>query len=292
VSRDEQYTRWFEYSTFTPIQEFFAAKAPVIGARFPWLFGAAAQTTVKTYIRLRYRLLPFRYSNAQAAYHVKPVKYPVTWMGNAIVLGGDGDSAILTQPITSSTTTATVALPAGQWVHYWTGMTYSGTATVPAPLDQAPIFVKAGSIIPMGPDLQWVDERPADPLTLDIYPAGTTTYTLYEDDGISQGYMGGAFATTKFTSDASSGKPVVSVDAQATAKYAFTGQLCSRTYILKINGQAAAPAGVTRDGNAEPASSAGAFDAASEGWYYDAAAKTVWVKFPLASTNATKVSLM
>src|SRR5262249_29250323 len=152
----------------------------------------------KKYIRLRYRLLPFRYSNAQAAYHVKPVKYPVTWVGNAIVLGGDGDSAMLTQPITSSTTTATVALPAGNWIHYWTGMSYSGSATVPAPLDQSPVFVKAGSIIPMGPDLQWVDEKPADPLTLDIYPAGTTSYTLYEDDGVSEGYLGGAYATTKF----------------------------------------------------------------------------------------------
>jgi hypothetical protein len=143
----------------------------------------------------------------------------------------------------------------------------------------------------MGPPLHWVDEVPADPLTLDIYPTGSTSYTLYEDDGISEGYMGGAYSTTKLSSDDTSGKAVISIGAQATAKYAYAGQLCSRTYILKINGQAAAPAMVTRDSNAVPMSSAAAFSMASEGWYYDATAQIVWVKFPLMSAAATSVSL-
>ncbi len=143
----------------------------------------------------------------------------------------------------------------------------------------------------MGPDLHWVDEVPADPLTLDIYPAGATTYTLYEDDGISEGYMGGAYSTTKLSSDDTSGKPVITIGAQSTAKYAYAGQLCSRTYILKINGRATAPASVMRDGQAVPGASASAFGAATEGWYYDATTQTVWVKFHLASTASTSVSL-
>jgi alpha-glucosidase (family GH31 glycosyl hydrolase) len=288
---DEQYTRWLEYSTFTPLQEYFGGKAPGIGARFPWLFGPAAQAAAKQYIRLRYRLLPFRYSNAQAAYHLQPVKYPATWVGNALVLGGDGDSALLTVPIMATATTATVALPPGDWIHYWTGMSFTGNATVPAPLDQAPILIKAGSIIPMGPDLQYADEKPADPLTVDIYPAGVTSYTLYEDDGVSEGYLGGAYATTKFTSDAGGGKPKITIGAQATAHYPFAGQLCSRTYILKINGQATAPAMVMRDGAPAKTSSAAAFDAAPEGWYHDPTAKIVWVKLLLKSSAATTVSL-
>jgi alpha-glucosidase (family GH31 glycosyl hydrolase) len=292
---DEQYSRWLEYSTFTPLQEFFGAKAPGIGARFPWLFGAQAQAIALQYNKLRYQLLPFRYSNAQAAYHIKPVKYPVTWVGNTLVLGGEGDSAILTMPIMMTTTTATVPLPPGTWIHYWTGMSYMGSATVPAPLEQAPIFVKAGSIIPMGPVIQWVDQLPADPLTLDIYPsapAAATSYNMYEDDGISQGYQGGAYSTTKFTADNTSGHMVVGIGAQVTAKYTYSGQICGRTYVLKINGQAAAPAGVSRDGNMVATSSATAFGTATEGWYYDAAAKTVWVKFALMSSMASKVTLM
>jgi len=162
---------------------------------------------------------------------------------------------------------------------------------VSVPLNQAPIFVKAGSIIPMGPRLRWVDEVPPDPLTLDIYPSGSTSYTLYEDDGMSEGYMGGAYSTTTFKADDSGGKVVVTIEAQKTAKYRFAGQICNRRYILSIHGQTAAPAQVTRDGNPVPTASSTTFDTATEGWYHDSSAGIVWVKFPLASSAGTSVSL-
>jgi alpha-glucosidase len=156
---------------------------------------------------------------------------------------------------------------------------------------QVPMFVKAGSIIPMGPKLRYVDEVPADPLTLDIYPSGTTSYTLYEDDGVSEGYLGGAYSTTKFTSTASGGGVVVSIGAQQTVKYHYVGQICQRGYILSVHGRTTAPAQVTRDGVAVPAVTAAGFAAATQGWYHDAATSTVWVKFPLASSVATSVSM-
>ena len=59
-------------------------------------------------------------------------------------------------------------------------------SSVAAALDEIPVFVKAGAIVPMGPDVNYADEKPLDPLTLDIYPKGTTTFTLYEDDGESR----------------------------------------------------------------------------------------------------------
>jgi alpha-glucosidase (family GH31 glycosyl hydrolase) len=293
---DELYIRWLEYTTFTPLQEYFGAKTNGLGARFPWLFGMQAQQIAKQYIDLRYALLPFRYSNAIAAYELpKPVAYPVSWIGSTQLLVGSGASQLLVQPVTTAgATMASVNLPAGStWIHYWTDKSYPGgaAASVPAPLDQVPLFVKAGAIIPMGPPLHYVDEVPADPLTLGIYPSGSTSYTLYEDDGVSEGYLGGAYSTTKFSSDTTSGHVVVTIGAQATAKYAYTGQIACRTYVLQVHGQAAAPAMVTRDGNAEPASSAAAFGAAAEGWYYDATAQTVWVKFPLASSASTSVAI-
>jgi alpha-glucosidase (family GH31 glycosyl hydrolase) len=190
----------------------------------------------------------------------------------------------------------TVALPAGSsWIHYWTGTSYMGgtMATVATPIDQAAVFIKAGSIIPMGPDMKYVDQVPADPLTLDIYPAGATSYKLYEDDGISEGYLGGAYSTTTFSADNTGGHVTATIGAQQLAKYDYAGRICSRTYKLKINGQTMAPAGVTRDGNAVMSvASAIALDAASEGFYYDAMAKVTWVKFKLDSTQMTKVSLM
>ncbi len=84
---------------------------------------------------------------------------------------------------------------------------------------------------------------------------------------------------------------MVSIDTQATTKYPYSGQLCARGYVLKINQQATAPASATRDGSAVPASSATTFGTDTEGWYYDATAKTVWVKFHLSSNTGTKVSL-
>jgi hypothetical protein len=143
----------------------------------------------------------------------------------------------------------------------------------------------------MGPAIHYVDEAPADPLTLDIYPSGSTRYTLYEDDGVTEAYMAGAYSTTQFTSDDTSGREVVTIGAQATAKYAYAGQLCSRTYILEIHGQASSPNSVARDRSPVPSSSASAFAGASQGWYYDSAAQTVWVKFPLSSTSTTTVNL-
>jgi alpha-glucosidase len=295
---EELYVRWLEYSTFTPLQEFFGARdsAGSVGARWPWLFSERAQAIQKQYSTWRYQLLPFRYSNAQGAYHEEKVVYPVRWIGGNQIVSGDGTSDILVQPITApDQTTTSVVLPAGsKWIHHWSGKSYEGgtTATVATPLDQAAIFIKAGSIIPMGPAMKYVDEKPADPLTLDLYPAGKTSYKLYEDDGVSEGYLGGAYSTTLFSVDEAGGHVTVAIDAQKTAKYTYAGQLCSRTYKLKINGQSKPPRAVTRDGRAvKPVRSATALDAAAEGFYYDKPARTVWVKLKLDSTQPTKVAL-
>src|SRR5262249_22415202 len=158
------------------------------------------------------RLLPFRYSNAQIAYHESPVKYPVRFVSGRTdeIIVGNGPSEMLVAPvITQGATSRQVQLPSGaNWINYWTGAVSGGgtTPTVSAPLDKLPIFVKAVSIIPMGPSMEFVDQRPADPLTLDVYPSGATSYTLYEDDGKTNAYIGGAFSKTRFTCDDTSGR--------------------------------------------------------------------------------------
>jgi hypothetical protein len=287
----ELYIRWLEYTAFTPCQEFFGAKTTSTGARFPWMFSTQAQQIFKTYTALRYRLLPFRYSNAQITYHVKPVQYFVRWIGTKQIVNGSGDSQILAQPITSAgATSASVALPSGSWIDYWTGTVYAGgaTHTIPAAIDRMPLLVKAGSIIPMGPDLRWVDEKPADPLTLDIYPSGSTSYTLYEDDGVTRNYQGGAFSTTRYASNATASGVTVSIGASSGD---YAGKLADRTYILKINKQASDPGNVMRDGSALTRQASRVdFDAASEGWFYDAAADIVWAKFRISTSTATSVS--
>ncbi len=308
-SNDELYQRWLEYGCFTPLTEFFGAKDQKgsnnnVG-RFPWCFGTEAQATFSKYSQLRYQLLPFRYSNAQACYHLTggPVQYPVWWPSPKQIVNGHGSSQILVQPVTTAgATSASVTFPSGtNWIDYDTGVQYAGgtTATVSAPVNRVPMFVSAGAIIPMlipydanGNAIaqQYVDQYPADSLTLDIYPSGSTSYTLYEDDGISQRYLTGhEFATTQFSSNNASGHETVTVGA---ANGAYAGQLTVRTYYLKINQQSTAPASVMRDGNPESQmGSKPALMAAAEGWAYDSAANIVWVKFRTSTSVSTSVSL-
>ena len=95
-----------------------------------------------------------------------------------------------------------VYLPAQQqWWDFWTGSTYEGGKTIKAdaPIDKIPLFVKAGSIIPMGPFLQYASEKPANPIELRIYPGADARFTLYEDENDNYNYEKGIYATVDFT---------------------------------------------------------------------------------------------
>ena len=270
-----------------------------MATRYPWNFSAQAQQIIETYNQLRYRLLPFRYNNAQAAYHAAAGKftYPVSWTnGTSDMLVGDGVNTLLVHIMsTQGATTASVALPAGSWIHWWTNKPFTGAATnIAAAIDQEPIFVRAGSIIPMiaeypgAPKVHWTDDVPNSPLTLRIYPSGKTTNLFYEDDGISEGYQNGAFSTTLFTSDNTSGAEVVTIGPQQT-QTSFNGQLCQRAYVLEFPGRATAPTTVSRDGKAIAMSAA---FPTTEGWFYDAANQVLWVRFgPVATSISTAVSI-
>jgi alpha-D-xyloside xylohydrolase len=97
--------------------------------------------------------------------------------------------------------TREVYLPAGnKWIDFWTGQTVSGgqTITADAPIDKIPLFVRAGSIIPMGPFLQYSDEKPAEPVELRIYPGADGSFTLYEDENDNYNYEKGKYATITF----------------------------------------------------------------------------------------------
>jgi len=97
--------------------------------------------------------------------------------------------ALLVAPVTKAGgTSRTVYLPPGSsWYDFWTGTSLQGGSTVstPAALDKIPLYVRAGSIIPMGPELQYTGEKPEDPIELRIYPGANGTFQLFEDDGLT-----------------------------------------------------------------------------------------------------------
>jgi alpha-D-xyloside xylohydrolase len=82
------------------------------------------------------------------------------------------------------------------WYDFWTGAALAGGQTIeaPAPYDAIPLYARAGAIIPVGPELQYTSEKPADPVTLFVYAGADGSFTLYEDDGLTYGYEKGAFA--------------------------------------------------------------------------------------------------
>jgi alpha-D-xyloside xylohydrolase len=98
--------------------------------------------------------------------------------------------------------TRKVYLPSNnQWYDFWTGDTLSGGQTVisAAPIDKIPLFVKTGSIIPMGPFVQYAIEKPANPIELRIYPGANGSFTLYEDENDNYNYERGVFSTISFS---------------------------------------------------------------------------------------------
>ena len=106
--------------------------------------------------------------------------------------------AILVSPVyTQGATSRSVYLPQGTWYDFWTGEKQDGGRRIEAdaPLDKLPLFVRAGSIVPMGPPMEWTTEKPADPIELRVYSGADGDFTLYEDENDSYRYEKGAHAT-------------------------------------------------------------------------------------------------
>jgi alpha-D-xyloside xylohydrolase len=182
-------TRWFEYATFLPLMRVHG-QAPV---REIWQFGgdtSPAYAAMLKFDRLRYRLLPYVYSLAGAVtQRAGTILRPLVMDFRSDAAARDivdqymFGPAFLVAPVTTyKATTRSVYLPSttGGWYLFWTGAAAAGGATVnaPAPFDAMPVYVRAGSIVPLGPELQYTGEKPADPITLYIYAGADGSFTL------------------------------------------------------------------------------------------------------------------
>jgi alpha-D-xyloside xylohydrolase len=190
----ELLTRWFEYGTFLPTLRLHGQRKQTD----IWSFGKQAETIMASYDKLRYRLIPYIYSQAKKTYDTgAPFMRPL-WMdfgtdpnvhdiGTEYMFG----PAFLVAPVTQQgQTVKDVYLPAGSdWYNYWTGKKLAGGqwVKVQAPIEQIPVFVKAGSIVPMGTDIQTTATKQGLAQVL-VYPGADAEFTLYEDDGNSYDY--------------------------------------------------------------------------------------------------------
>ncbi|OBZ12763.1 discoidin domain-containing protein [Bacillus sp. FJAT-26390] len=293
------YVRDLQWKTFTPILMSMSGWASK--DKQPWVWGEPYTSYNRDALKLRERLTPYFYTYLNEAYEsgaplVRGMIYEYPNDPNAKGLLTQyqfmsGDS-FLVAPVYSDTSSRNgIYLPRGKWVDYWTGEAHYGSKMLDeykAPLNRLPLLVKAGAIIPMYPESLYDGQVPANPITYDVYPYGTSSFELYEDDGVTKEHRSGKFVKTVITSIApeqGTGDLVIQVGASVGD---YNGKLASRTNQFMIH-MPNKPTAVTVDasGSAELATKA-AWDASTSGWYYDAQDKggILYVKTLDMPTNA------
>ncbi|HTM35731.1 MAG TPA: TIM-barrel domain-containing protein [Terriglobales bacterium] len=199
----ELFVRWFEWGTFHPVMRAHGER----NHNEVWSYGKQAEPILTKYLKLRYQLLPYTYS---VAYHSYQTGAPYM---RALFMDFPGDPkalnipdefmygpAFLVAPVTEQgATNRTVYLPAGcDWYNFWTNERLHGgqAITVNAPIDILPLFVRAGSIVPLGSEVQSA-QQPQTIASVRVYPGANGSFTLFEDDGKTYAYEnGGGFLTT------------------------------------------------------------------------------------------------
>jgi len=202
----ELYIRWFQFGTLCPI--FRAHGTRTTNQNELWSYGPDAQKILVAYDKLRYRLMPYIYSLAwKTTRDGYTIMRPLVMDFRADIRAQNiGDQylfgpELLVNPVTEpGATSRHVYLPDAKWYGFWTGnATQGGKAfEVAATLEHIPLFVRAGSILPLGPDVEYATEKAADPLELRIYPGADGSFTLYEDENDTYHYESGVYSTIQF----------------------------------------------------------------------------------------------
>ncbi len=226
----ELYTRWLQFGTFTPLMRSHGADAP----REIYQFGKKGDRVydvIEKYINLRYSLLPYIYSTSW------DVTKNQSSMMRALVMDFPNDKNalnindqfmfgkfLLVSPVTTpmyvkesinGSDTLQVEdfakiksketyLPAdADWFDFWTGEKLSGgkKTMMETPFDIIPLYVRAGSILPLGPSVQYAEEKKWDDLEVRIYPGANGTFVLYEDENDNYNYEKGVYSTITFNWD-------------------------------------------------------------------------------------------
>ena len=228
-------TRWFQFGAFCPLYRAHGQ----FPFREPWEIapeGHPAYESIVYYTKLRYRLMPYIYSLAGMTYFkdytiMRPLV--MDFMADANVLNISDTymfgPAFMAAPVYEyGARTRDIYFPECEgWYDFYTGRYQEGGVrrTVDAPYGRMPLYVRAGSVVPFGPDMQWSDEKPADVIDLYVYQGADGSFTLYEDENVNYNYEKGAYAMIDFTYDDS--MRLLSI---GEYKGEFPGRLEERTF--------------------------------------------------------------
>ena len=247
----EIFCRWFQLATFLPIMRVHGQTD-----RNMWLFSGSYYNSQIKFDSLRYRLMPYMYSNAwkvtSQGYTIMrtlPFEFRTDVTARNQPTEFMFGSAFLVAPIASAgATSRSVYLPSGTtWYDFWSGATSAGGASVTSNADimSMPVFVKAGSIVPMGPNIQYANQKQPDTIELRVYPGANGSFTLYEDEGDSYNYETGSYATIPISYTDNPKNTVIGARSGS-----FTGMLTNRVfkvvYVTSSHGT-----GITTTANAD-----------------------------------------
>jgi len=209
----DQLTRWMQVGTFMPIMRVHS----IIDAtpHFPWLFGDEPAAAMRKTLDLRYRLMPYHYSLAQAFY-----AYSSLWIRPLVIAFPEDaaaanitsqwmDGDILVAPVLRNDSQQRVYLPSGTWYSRADAPVSNASKIFQGPttldgtvaLDEIPAFVRAGTVLPLAPVIQYAEQLPGGALEVQVYAGADGSFELMEDDGNSTRYQQGEVRRTKFIWD-------------------------------------------------------------------------------------------
>ena len=198
-------TRWFQWGVFNPIFRIHGYQTETE----PWKYSDTVENNMRSMMNLRYRLMPYIYSEAwqvskKASTIMRPLVMDFSNDKDAIAQQYEYmfGKALLIAPVIAPASVWPVYLPkSAGWYDFWTGKKYNGgqTITTDTPLDKIPVFVKAGSIIPIGKLMQYTGEKSNDTFEIRIYKGADAAFSLYEDEGDNYNYEKGKYSIIPFS---------------------------------------------------------------------------------------------
>ena len=231
----ERMIRWIQVGTFLPMMRVHG----YMSNTEPWQYGPEAQRIITEQIRLRYRLLPYIYSEASRVTTegytlMRPLIFDFPDDTDALKQDNEymfGQSLLVCPVTEKGVSQWRVYLPEneGGWYDFRTGRKYgNGWSEVPVTIEDIPVFAKAGSILPLGPVKQHAAEKSDEPLTINVYPGADACFNLFEDDGLS---VDGSSSTIPFTWDDSSRTLTI-----GKRQGSFEGMEETRTFNIAVAG--------------------------------------------------------
>ena len=212
--RDDELTaRWVQFGVFSPIFRLHSTNSP-FASREPWKYNKRAELVINDFMRLRHQLFPYLYTVNRRAhvdllplmrpmYHVHPECADAYQVGNEYWFGSEMIAVPITAPAEDTgLAAADVWLPEGTWTDAFTGYVYKGNQrlTVARPLEEMPVFLKAGAIVPLQAHVpQGSQLGNVRDMQVMVAPGASNTFRLYEDDGVTRAFEQGAFAETPMT---------------------------------------------------------------------------------------------